>query len=110
MRIKFQRMKNLAICFICAASTLFNASVDEIIGEAQAEKSKGDQAGALKGYKKAFKMSHAHACRRRGVSLRYDIGTAQDYAKTVKFYKKARKLGSTNGRSNLADGYVRIRA
>ncbi|WP_314978949.1 hypothetical protein [Campylobacter rectus] len=57
-------MKNLAICFIRAASTLFGASVDKIIGAAQAEKSKGDQVGALKGHKKAFKISHAHAYRR----------------------------------------------
>ena len=109
MRIKFQRMKNLAICFIRAANTLFGASVDEIIGTAQAEKSKGDQVGALKGHKKAFKISHAHTCRRREASLRYGIGAAQDYAKTVKFYEKARKLGSADDRSNLADGYVRIR-
>jgi hypothetical protein len=33
-------MKNLAICFIRAASTLFGASVDEIIGTAQAENQK----------------------------------------------------------------------
>ena len=89
MRTKFQRTKNLAICFIRAASTLFGASVDEIIGTAQAEKSKGDQAGALKGHKKAFKISHAHVCRRREASLRYGIGAAQDYAKMVKFIKKS---------------------
>lgn len=45
----------------------------------------------------------------REASLRYGMGAAQDYAKTVKFYEKARKLGSADDRSNLADGYVRIR-
>ena len=65
--------------------------------------------GAPKGHKKASKISHAHAYRRPGgyPTIRYRRGTR--LRKNGEIYKKVRKLGSADGRSNLADGYVRIR-